>query len=113
MRIIEQITIDPLQQQTLRLPDGTSIDLTLYFRPMQQGWFINSLVYGDFILSGIRLTNNPNILMQWKNKLPFGLGCFSKSIREPSLQEDFASGYSTLYILSEEEVEGYSEYLSE
>ncbi len=109
---IQQVTSNPLQRQTLLLPDGTSLTLTLYFRPQQLGWFVNSLVYGDFTLNGLRITNSPNMLNQWRNLLPFGFACFSTANREPSLQEDFSSGASKLYILTQAEVDEYAEYLS-
>ncbi len=109
---IQQVTIDPLQKQTLVLGDGTTISLELYFRPQQLGWFINELVYRNFVLRGVRVTNSPNMLNQWRNLLPFGLACFSAVNREPSLLEDFSSGASKLYILTEAEVEEYAEFLS-
>jgi hypothetical protein len=112
MYLIPQITDDTLQTQSLILPDGSSLSLTIYFIPMQYGWFITNLTYGTFVLEGVRITNNPNILQQFKNQLPFGLACFSKSDREPSQQQDFSSGASKLYILTSDEVEEYSEFLS-
>lgn len=112
MLLIQQVTQDPLQKQTLVLPDGTTLTLVLYFRPQQLGWFINELTYGDFTLRGVRITNSPNILYQFKNQIPFGLGCFSTANREPSLQEDFSSGASKLYILTQAEVDEYAEFLS-
>ena len=78
---------------------------------MQYGWFINDLEYQDFLLQGLRVCNSPNMLYQFQNKLPFGIGCFSTGNREPSLQQDFSSGASKLYILNEEEVAEYSEYI--
>src|SRR6266403_3673629 len=101
MLLIQQITTNPLQSQTLVLPDGTSFFLQLYFRPMQFGWFIEKFTYGDFVLNGLRITNSPNMLNQWRNILPFGLGCFSIANREPSFQEDFSSGNSKLYVLTQ------------
>lgn len=97
---------------TLVLPDGSSISLTIYFVPMQFGWFITELSYGDFVLNGLRITTQPNMLYQFRNVIPFGLACFSPSGREPSLQEDFASGASVLYILTAEEVQQYADFLS-
>lgn len=108
---IQRITSNPLQTQTLVLPDGTSFAMTLYFIPMQFGWFITNLTYGEFILNGLRITNNPNMLFQFQNKLPFGLGCFSNYNREPSLQDDFVSGASKLYILTQAECEEYDIYI--
>lgn len=109
---IQQMTTDASQTQNLILPDGSTVTLTIYFIPMQYGWFIQSLSYQDFVLQGVRLTNNPNILQPFKNQIPFGLACFSSSQREPTLQEDFSTGASSLYILTSEEVEEYAEFLS-
>lgn len=108
---IEQVTSDSLQQQTLILEDGSSLSLTIYFMPMQFGWFIRNLTYGDFVINNLRIVNTGNMLHQWKNKLPFGIACFSKENREPSQQEDFSSGNSELFILSESEVEDFEDFL--
>lgn len=108
---IQQVTNDTRQRQTLVLPDGTSLSIEIYFIPMQYGWFIQEVTYQDFKVNGLRITNNLNILRQFKNQIPFGLACISVNEREPMLQEDFASGASKLYILTAEEVEAYEDYL--
>lgn len=80
---------------------------------MQQGWFITQLTYGNFTINELRITNNANMLYQFKNQIPFGLACVSPvTKREPSLQDDFATNSATLYILTAAEVEQFSEYLS-
>lgn len=109
---IQNLTNNARQKQTLVLPDGTFITLEIYFIEMQQGWFITNLQYGNFTLSGLRITNSPNMLYQFKNQIPFGIACFSSAEREPSLVDDFASQSSKLYVLTQAEVEQYSEYLS-
>jgi hypothetical protein len=111
MFLIQQITANPLQTQTLKLQDGSQVGLTIYFRPLQTGWFINELTYVDFTLNGLRITNSPNMLYQWRHILPFGLACFSTANREPSLQQDFITGASKLYILSADEVAEYTRFL--
>lgn len=109
---IQNITTDGTQKQSFVLPDGSSLELVMYFSSLQQGWFIKSLKYNDFELNGMRITVNPNMLFQWKNLLPFGLACFSVGNREPSQQEDFSSGAATLYILTVDEVEAYASSLN-
>ena len=104
MNLIQQVTSDPFQQQTLVLPDGTSFLLQLYFMPMQYAWIITKLVYQNFTLTGMRVTNSPNILEQYCNQLPFGIACYSTNNREPTQQKDFFSGASKLYVLSALEV---------
>lgn len=78
---------------------------------MQFGWFFTNITYGSFVLNGLRITNLPNMLFQFQNKIPFGLACFSKANREPSLQDDFVSGNSKLYILTQAECEEYDTYV--
>jgi hypothetical protein len=111
LRIL-QITNDSKQKQTILLQDGTSFTIEMHFVPMQYGWFIRELTYLDFTLRNLRICNNPNMLYQFRNQLPFGLACFSDEDREPSLREDFSSGASKLYVLTEEEKEEYTEYIT-
>lgn len=111
MLLVQKITSNPFQKQTLVLDDGSFVRITLYFRPMQFGWFIEQLQYGLFTLNGMRITNSPNMLHQFKNQIPFGIACFSAANREPTQQKDFSSGASKLYILTSAEVEQYAEFL--
>lgn len=111
MQIIST-TDDSARSQTVSLPDGSFFTFTMYYVPLQLGWFIKDLVYGAFTLNGLRITNNPNMLHQFVNQIPFGLGCISISDREPTLQQDFASGSSTLYLLSAEETDQYRDILN-
>lgn len=103
-----------MQQLSLILYNGNILTLTIYFIPLQQGWFITNLTYNatNFVLKGLRITVNPNMLYQFKNQIPFGLGCFTTLLREPSLQQDFSSGNFNLYILTQTEVSQYSQLLS-
>lgn len=112
MLLVQHVTNDALQQQTLVLDDGTSFSIQMYYRPIQQGWFINSLVYGAFTLNGMRIVNSPNMLNQWRNKLPFGLACFTDGNREPTLQQDFSSTAAKLYVLTQAEVIEFAAYLT-
>lgn len=112
MLLVQQVTSNPLQKQNLILPNGNTLELVIYFRPQQVGWFVNDLIYGEFVLHGLRITNSPNMLNQWRNLIPFGLGCFSTANREPSQAEDFSSGASKLYVLTEVEVTEYAEFLA-
>lgn len=109
---VQNITSDSRQIQTLVLPDGTQILIELYFMSQQLGWFITNLVYGNFVLNNLRITISPNMLYQWRNKLPFGLACFTDQNREPTQLEDFSSGAAKLFVLTQEEVTYYAEYLS-
>jgi hypothetical protein len=108
---IPNITAYPNQSISFVLPDGSAFSMILYFVPMQQGWFITKLIYNNFELDGIRITNNPNILYQFQNVIPFGLSCFTAANREPSLQEDFSSKISNLYVLTAAEVADYNTFI--
>ncbi len=111
---IQNLTADARQKQTLVLPDGTQIVVSLYFVPMQLGWFLESLVYQNttFELHGLRVCNSPNLLYQFRNLVPFGLAVISAHNREPMLQDDLLSQATRLFILTEAEVEAYTEYLT-
>lgn len=109
MFLIQQINSQPRQKLTLILSDGSSFDLTIEYKPLQVGWFITEISYQGFIINGMRITTNPNILYQYKNQIPFGLACFTDGNQEPMLSEDFSSGRSKLYILSAEEVDELTE----
>ena len=111
MYTIQSITASPSQIQSFTLDDGSSFQMELRFRPMQYGWFIESLTYLTFTLQGKRIVNSPNFLNQFCNQLPFGLACISTTDREPTLLQDFATGASTLYLLTAAEVTQYLEYL--
>lgn len=102
----------PYQRQNVILADGTQLSLTLLYRPLQHGWFLTELVYKDFTLNGRRVVNSPNLLHQYRNRVPFGLACFSTGNREPTFQQDFAGGGSSLYVLSPAEVTQYTGYLT-
>lgn len=112
MRLLNQVTNASNQKQNILLPDGTQIELKIQFKPMQFGWFITSLTWQNVVIEGMRLCVNPNILRQFKNQIPFGIACFSQASREPMFQDDFSSRVANLYLLSEEEVQEYEDYLS-
>lgn len=112
MYLIQQVTADSKQTQSLLLPDGSTIQIAMEYKPMQYGWFITSLVYAGFTLNGVRICTSPNLLHQYKNQIPFGLACYTDGNHEPMLQQDFSEGRSKLYILTAAEVTAYSRILS-
>lgn len=112
MDLISEITNEPRQKHTLILPSGKQAVLTLEFKPMQTGWFM-SLEYEDFSLKTLRLATSPNCLHQYKNLIPFGIGCFVDANQEPMFQDDFSSARALLYLLSEDEVNAFEDLLGE
>lgn len=111
MLLIPNITAAPLQTGTFVLGDGTTFTYSLYYVPMQYGWFFTNITYQSFVLNSLRVTNNANMLYQWQNLIPFGIACFSPAQREPSQQQDFSSGASNLYVLNQAEVLAYAAYI--
>lgn len=105
------VTNDAYQTQTLTLDDGTEIYVSLYFIPMQRMWVFETIQYEDIIINSTTISNNPNILYQFKNVLPFGIACKSSDNREPMFIDDFQQGRSNLYLLTKEEVKQYEEIL--
>lgn len=106
------ITTNPNQEQILVMEDGTKITFQIRYSPLQNGWFLSKLQYGDFTLNGLRICNSPNMLHQFINQLTFGLACFSNSTREPMLQTDFILNNSELYIITQAEAQLYLESLT-
>lgn len=109
---IQQITSDPRQRQTLLLEDGSSVVIQMRFASLQFGWFFDEITHLDFTVRGIRISNNFNMLHQYRNLIPFGIGCISAEDREPSQREDFSSEASKLYILTEGEVDEFTRFLN-
>lgn len=112
MRQILQLTSDAQQLMTFDLDDGSSVSLSLYFSPMQLGWFIREISYNDFVLDGVRICNSPNFLHQYRNQIPFGIACISMGDREPSLQQDFSSTNSKLYVLTEADLQTVEDFFT-
>lgn len=104
---IERITNNPNQKHSFTLENGLNMSFILAFKPMQQTWFFEQIVYQTFTMNSLRVCNNPNLLYQWVNLVPFGIACFSSGYRNPELQDDFVTGYSRLYILSQSEIAEY------
>ena len=112
MRTIQNISDNPNQKMSITIDDGTFFTMELQYMPAQLGWFITKLTYGTFVINTMRISTNPNILYQYRNQIPFGLACFTKDNAEPTLQQDFLSGASTLHLLSQAECETLSEIYS-
>lgn len=112
MQRIQQITSDPLQRQTLLLEDGSAVVIQMRFSSLMYGWFFDEISHLDFLVRGLRITNNYNMLHQFRALIPFGLACISNDDREPTQKQDFSSEASKLYILSEDEVDDFTRVLN-
>ncbi len=109
---INGISSDAKQKHTLLLDDGSNLIINMEYKPLQTGWFIVQLVHNTFVLNNLRIVTSPNMLHQYKNQIPFGLGCFVQGDQEPMLKEDFSSNRAKLRILTAAEVILYGEILS-
>lgn len=112
MNLIQNITADAKQKQTLLLPDQSSMVFSLEYKPMQTGWFFTQITQKSFVVNNLRVVTGPNILHQFRNEVPFGIACIVDGAQEPLLQEDFLSGRAQLYLLSFAEIQQVSRILS-
>lgn len=112
MRKINNISQDPKQKITVPLENGNSFTMSIFYSPRRMCWFIKELSYNDFILRGYRIYNSDNILHQFRNRVPFGLACYSVNSIDPKLIDDFELENSSLYLLDSSEVERYTRFLS-
>ena len=95
------------QQLAIQLPDGTTVTWTLTYVPQQLGWFFNLSWDGQtpaFVINGNRLVTYPNILRQYRNLIPFGLTIATIDGSEPTWQETFIDGTTTVVLLDEADV---------
>jgi hypothetical protein len=107
MQQITGISDNPAQVINLTADDGTTVTLTLEYRPQQSGWSVDVLWNGTTPateLNGLRVTVFPNLVRQWKNLLTFGLACITQDGREPLSVDAFLSGYATLLLLNAADV---------
>ncbi len=111
MNRILGINDDLRQQHQIGLEDGTRFSMLLEYSTISLGWYI-SLVYGEFKLPNLRVTTSPNFLQQYRNRIPFGIGCMTIENQEPTTPQDFLTERSKLMLLSAEEVSLYGEILS-
>lgn len=112
MLLIKELTDEPQQRHTILLPSGQQVVLTLEFKPMQLGWFVQQITYNDWQANNLRVVTSPNMLHQFKNQIPFGLACFVTDGQEPSQQEDLLQSRAQLFILTSDETTEYEEFLS-
>lgn len=111
MFVINNITSDAKQIQSVILFNGKNLSLYMEYKPQQLGWFMSLSYLGTFILNNIRITTSPNMLHQFKNLIPFGLACFVEGNQEPLLQDDFITQRAQLFILDTSEIQEFEDIL--
>lgn len=94
----------PKQQLKMLLESNNFLTLKFEFKPQQLGWFFG-FEYGDINYQNIRLVTRYNILRAYKSYLPFGIRCDTLDGQEPMNMDDFSTGYATVYILTQGEVQ--------
>lgn len=105
MKPVTSLNSAARQAISLVLDDGTVADMTLEWVDNQQGWFYSlSYAPASFAVNNQRLVNAPNVLRQFREIIPFGLGCYVPDGGEPWLQTDFISGRVTLLALTAADV---------
>ena len=103
MRILDGIRATGQQKLRTSADNGDIIEITLSYLPAVQQWKID-IVSGDFELNGLRVYALLNILNQYENLIPFGIGIIIPAGGEPFLINDFSSGRVQMAILTAAEV---------
>ena len=98
-------TNDPIQQVKIQLPNNTSFVLKLQYNALINGWYAD-IIYNtaNFTLLGIKITNNLNILHNFRNKLGFGLSFVISDNGELWYKDDFLSGRVQVYLLDNADI---------
>jgi hypothetical protein len=100
---ITGLTTSPYQTFRINISSGL-IKFTARFLPASQIWLID-IEYKTFVVYGLRLCNNVNILHKFRKIIPFGLAVTVSDGTEPFLINDLESERVILYVLSQSEVE--------
>ncbi len=110
MNSITGLTTQAAQNSFVLLEDGSRVELTLFYRPQQLGWFYNLRWPGNealavpFAINGHRLVASPNILRQYRRLIPFGLMMFTIDNLEPMGRTCFVDGTADLILLNQADV---------
>lgn len=105
--ILTGLTDQPAQQSPIKLPDGSTATLNLFWTPQQNAWFYNLSWDGQtpsWQLNGMKLVAGPNVLRQYRNQIPFGITVSTSDQLDPTSQEDFVDGTCTLLLLDADDV---------
>lgn len=105
MNILKGFTSDASQTLQVVIEDGSRFSLTLTFRPQQNGWFFDlnwpgSGATPEFVLNGLRLVVSPNMLRQYRDVIPFGLGSFTFDASDPASISALFDGTTDIVLLS-------------
>lgn len=95
---------DTYKQQFQFLISGyDSVDIIIEFKPLQEGWFFQSIIWGNFSVYQERIGVSPNLLRQWANVIPFGILVIGPDAIDPFSQDAWLQGWE-MHILDETEI---------
>lgn len=103
MKQITALTAIPKQSVKMQVENGGIVEISFTYRENQRAWFFD-IEYNDFVCKTTQLTNCPNIIRQFQNILPFGIGCYVNDGGEPWFLNDFETERVKVFLLNEEEV---------
>lgn len=104
MNLLSGLTDQPKQESTIVLADGSRAVLRLEYHPNQLCW-VYDLAWGEIEIKGGQLTASPNILRQFRHRLPFGIAVLAAGDLDPTDQESFVNGSTLIYLLDAAEVD--------
>lgn len=111
MRTLTRLDSNPKQTIYFTTDDKQRIKFYFYYLPTQENWFVDIEV-GDFKLYGTRLCVLPNLLGKYSNIINWGLNVATLDGYDPVSLTDFSSGYCTVSVLDENEVEYVKDVLN-
>lgn len=111
MTIIDSITDSPRQTMYIRLEDGSSFTLNMFYSDNQNGWFYD-VIYNDFKLYGRRIVTSPNMIRAFRDFIPFGISIWVKDNYEPIYVDDFKTGRAKMLILNEDDVQSVEDLIN-
>lgn len=112
MKILSGIRATGQQKLLTSADNGDIIEIILYFQSRTATWKMD-ITCNDFDLKGLRISHVLNLLCQYNNIIPFGIGVIIDDGGEPFLVNDFSSGRVQLAILTPAEVQAVGDFYVE
>ena len=107
---ITNISNDANQSINFILPDREDVGkLTLRYVARLQSWYMD-VSWEDFEINNKRVCSHPNLLIQWKKIIPFGLACYTLDNSDPYFVDDFQNKRCGLFLLSDSDVDLMDDY---
>lgn len=103
MRIIDRLNSDPYQVLTMRV-DGDVVQLAFSYLQTRNQW-IMAVQYKQIRIASVAVVNSLNLLLQFKNVLPFGIFVNTEDGFDPYFIDDFTNQRVTIGLLSSSEVD--------